>query len=97
MLSGEMDTCQRCVSARGLCRRHARGVLPQLAQPFWYKLVGTIAEKSAHEQVLETMGPEARKVYHRKRTKAARKAARAAQMQTARAASLASLCDAAAA
>lgn len=86
-LSGEMAPCPSCVSQQGLCGRHKKGILPQLAQPFWYKLVGATVDKTAHEQVLETMSPEARRVYHRKRTKAARRAA----MQQARQRSLAAL------
>lgn len=57
----------------GLCGRHRKAVLPQLAQPFWYRLVGTHHQKSE----LEAMSPEARRVYNRKRTKAARRAASA--------------------
>lgn len=89
-VSGEVATvelCGACVTRQGLCRRHARGVLPQLAQPFWYQLVGTHHQKSA----LEEMSPEARRVYERKRTKAARRAARPVTMRNARARSLASL------
>lgn len=29
--------CDRCAQSAGLCRRHAHGILPQLAQPFWYR------------------------------------------------------------
>lgn len=39
-LSG-IDACDECVAQKGLCGKHARGVLPQLAQPFWYRLVGS--------------------------------------------------------
>lgn len=83
----EVAPCASCIEQQGLCGRHKKGILPQLAQPFWYKLVGATLEKTAHQQVLEEMSPEARRVYHRKRTKAARRAA----MAKARAASLASL------
>lgn len=31
--------CDQCLLERGLCSKHARHVLPQLAQPFWYQLV----------------------------------------------------------
>lgn len=27
--------CDRCVRSRGLCRKHARDVLPKLAEPKW--------------------------------------------------------------
>lgn len=82
-----MAPCPACVSQQGLCGRHAKGVLPQLAQPFWYKLVGATVDKTAHELLLDEMSPEARRVYHRKRTKAARRAT----MAKARAAALAEL------
>jgi len=78
--------CARCVRASGLCVRCARQIA-KLAEPFWYKLVGTHYQQSAVEQ----MSPEARRVFNRKRTKEARRAARAATMQGARARSLASL------
>ena len=29
--------CDACVRTLGLCRRHRRGILPALAQPFWYR------------------------------------------------------------
>lgn len=39
---GQFDTddtpeCDNCARSQGLCRRHRRGILPQLAQPFWYR------------------------------------------------------------
>lgn len=82
-----MALCPSCVEQQGLCGRHKKGVLPQLAQPFWYKLVGATLEKTAHEIALAEMSPEARRIYHRKRVKAARRAG----MQKARADALASL------
>lgn len=69
-----MALCTACVEQSGLCGRHKKGVLPQLAQPFWYQLVGTHHQKS----VVEAMSPEGRRVYNRKRTKAARRATMAA-------------------
>jgi len=86
-VSGEVATvalCGACVRRKGLCRGHAKGVLPQLAQPFWYQLVGTHYQKTAAER----MSPEARRVYERKRTKRARQSARELQMATARQKSL---------
>jgi hypothetical protein len=83
--------CPECVRASGLCASHAKGVLPQLAQPFWYQLVGT-DHRHEEQRVQDEMSPEARKVYNRKRTRAARRAV----MQTARARALNSLvppCD----
>ena len=73
-LSGETDLCQACVKQRGLCGRHRRGILPQLAQPFWYRLVGRLLDRTTHEQMLAELSPEARRIYNRKRTKAARRA-----------------------
>lgn len=31
------DVCADCIRHDGLCRKHERAVLPQLAQPFWYR------------------------------------------------------------
>jgi hypothetical protein len=91
IVSGEESVCATCVQRQGLCARHKVGVLPQLAQPFWYKLVGTHHQQTPHEVMLAQMSPDARRVYDRKRTKEARKAARAVQMTQARERSLASL------
>ena len=33
--------CDECVRRQGLCHRHERDVLPQLAQMWWYRLVGS--------------------------------------------------------
>lgn len=44
MVTQEADTinddCCKAVEG-GLCEKHARGVLPQLAQPWWYRDVKT--------------------------------------------------------
>lgn len=34
--------CADCLSREGLCLAHAKSVLPQLAQPHWYRLVGSV-------------------------------------------------------
>lgn len=36
-LTPDTPECHRCARSLGLCRRHRRGILPQLAQPFWYR------------------------------------------------------------
>lgn len=82
--------CPECIRSQGLCASCGKSVLPQLAQPFWYKLVGTDRRDESQRTVAE-MSPEARKVYNRKRTKAARRAV----MQAARARALTSLTEAA--
>lgn len=66
--------CAACVEQLGLCARHAPGVLPQLKQPSWYRLVGEAhyAPKATPES------PAARKVRERKERKRARKRAIAA-------------------
>lgn len=33
--------CDACLAHEGLCIAHAKSVLPQLAQPHWYRLIGT--------------------------------------------------------
>jgi hypothetical protein len=38
--ANDIPLCPDCVSASGLCASHAKGVLPRLAQPHWYRLVG---------------------------------------------------------
>jgi hypothetical protein len=72
------------VDADGLCERHAKGVLPQLAQPHWYRLVGDDL-RGQEQRAVEAMSPEARLVYERKQRKAQTRAARAARMANARA------------
>lgn len=59
--------CSACVEAHGLCERHGRQILPQLAQPFWHRLVG---ETHYDKRVEES--PAARKVRERKERKRAR-------------------------
>lgn len=34
--------CDDCLSHDGLCLAHGKSVLPQLAQPRWYRLVGSV-------------------------------------------------------
>lgn len=73
LLAGEkaadVAPCDDCVAQRGLCGRHKRGVLPQLAQPHWYRLVG-----HAHHDERKEMSREARKIADRKARKAKRRA-----------------------
>jgi hypothetical protein len=35
--SEDGEVCTACVRASGLCQRHAKGVLPQLKEPSWYR------------------------------------------------------------
>lgn len=35
------EICPDCVKQDGLCKRHIPSVCPNLAQPGWYRLVGT--------------------------------------------------------
>jgi hypothetical protein len=72
VLSLAGDICPACVAQQGLCQRHEKGVLPQLAQPFWHKLVGQ-DRRYEEQRVLADMSPEARLVYERKQRKAKRR------------------------
>lgn len=36
-MSYSAETCADCIKHDGLCRRHEKAILPQLAQPFWHK------------------------------------------------------------
>ena len=67
--AADVAPCDECVAQRGLCGRHKRAILPQLAQPHWYRLVGT----DHHDERTE-MSREARKVADRKARKAKRRA-----------------------
>ncbi len=61
--------CSDCVTANGLlCERCAKSVLPQLAQPFWYQLVGT-----HHYTKTPTESPEGRAIRERKERRAAKR------------------------
>ena len=65
--------CPQCVCSEGLCTHHAKSVLPQLAQPGWYRLVGAqhyIDKRASVES------PEAKKVRLRRERKRARAAER---------------------
>ena len=33
--------CEECLSHGGLCEPHSKSVLPQLAQPHWYRLISS--------------------------------------------------------
>lgn len=66
------DVCPECVEQDGLCRRHEKAILPQLAQPGWYRLVG-----SAHygkEQVEKAKDPAAIRLIRRKERRRASRA-----------------------
>ena len=65
--------CPQCVSSEGLCAHHAKSVLPQLAQPGWYRLVGVqhyVDKRASIESA------EAKKVRLRRERKRARAAER---------------------
>lgn len=59
--------CPQCVKADGLCGYHGKQVLPQLAQPFWHRLVG-----ATHYDMRREESAEGRKVRERKERKRAR-------------------------
>ena len=86
LLSGEeAPDCAACVRRHGLCGHHARRIAA-LVQPYWYRLVGT-HYRDAERDRQQAMSPDARRVYNRKRVRAARRA----QMEAARLRDLASL------
>lgn len=59
-----MDPCPDCIEHDGLCRRHERSVLPQLAQPFWYRHAHSGMYRELKEQ--KDHSPEALKLIRRK-------------------------------
>lgn len=74
LLSGEESLCAACLRTPGrLCDRCKPDVLPQLKQPSWHRHAHSGVWTNEKEQKA-TMSPEARRVYNRKRTKAARRA-----------------------
>jgi hypothetical protein len=40
IVAASVPLCDDCLTHEGLCIAHAPSVLPQLAQPHWYRLVG---------------------------------------------------------
>lgn len=46
--------CDACLSHDGLCLAHGKSVLPQLAQPHWYRLVGTTLQQTETPRPDET-------------------------------------------
>lgn len=64
----DADVCEACLNADGLCQRHARHVLPQLAQPAWVRLIDKARLELANH--IESPSPAALKVMRRKARKA---------------------------
>lgn len=73
MYESAPDLCALCVDQLGLCARHAMHVLPQLAEPGWYRHAhsGMYFETGKHKP-----SPEAQRNEARKARKAQRRAAR---------------------
>lgn len=69
----DFDLCTACVEQAGLCERHAKHVLPQLAEPAWYRHAhsGMYFETGKHKP-----SPEAQRKAARKARRAERRAAR---------------------
>lgn len=68
--------CDDCVAHEGLCKRHEPSVLPQLAQPGWYRLVGhTHYGKETAERELDSATSRLLKRKERKRAKRLRELA----------------------
>lgn len=82
----EVALCPACVLAAGFCVRCVKAVSPRLAQPFWYRLVGT-HHRDAERDARQALSPEGQKIARRKQTREARRA----RSHMARAASLESL------
>lgn len=62
----EEPLCESCISHEGLCRKHARQILPQLAQPFkLWKLLG----KKRQKKEPRALSREAERVRRRKEKK----------------------------
>lgn len=73
-----LDTpeCDRCARSQGLCSRHKRGILPQLAQPFWYRQAHSGLWTDEKEEAAKDAAT--RKAERRERLKAKRRAEMAA-------------------
>lgn len=66
------DVCKNCVEQQGLCRRHEKAILPQLAEPFWYRqahsgMFHELRDEKAHS-------PEALRLIRRKDRRRAKRA-----------------------
>jgi hypothetical protein len=66
LAADEEPLCEACCSHEGLCRKHAREILPRLAQPFkLWKLLG----KKRQKKESRALSPEAERVRRRKERK----------------------------
>lgn len=64
------DPCPDCIEHDGLCKRHEKAILPQLAQPGWYRLVGnTFYGKAQAEKEMDAATRRLIKRKERKRAK----------------------------
>jgi hypothetical protein len=63
--------CASCARSQGLCQRHARGILPQLAQPFWYRHAHSGLWSDEKEQAV--LSQAGRKIARRKAMKERRR------------------------
>lgn len=72
------QVCSYCVESHGLCSTHALSVLPQLAQPFWYRHAHS---GMYYETGKDKPSPEAQRLIARKERRALkRKASRRADL-----------------
>lgn len=75
-LAADVPLCPDCCERSGLCVRCAKSVVPQLAQPHWYRLVGK--DRRGADQIADgELSREGRKAKNRRTRKAARRLARA--------------------
>lgn len=68
--------CVPCLNHDGLCERHAKEVLPQLAQPGWVRLIGIARVEQTKAQQVQEVPVSPQQASWRERRKAARKTAK---------------------
>lgn len=68
------EACADCVRELGLCRRHEKSILPQLAQPGWIRLI--VSNYGAPTPP----SPEAQKIIDRRARRKARRMAELASV-----------------
>ena len=67
----DAEDCPRCIRSRGLCDRHTRGILPELARNIgWLKLMGeTVVEQKRLQAREDAATAKAKRREARKATK----------------------------
>lgn len=70
--ASEVPICPACLDSAGLCLSCSRGVLPRLAQPSWYRLIGEALVEQKRRQDRNAPSPEAARIKERRARKASR-------------------------